>query len=501
MAKTQNHAKQWLGKNRNYIFPLLAFAIPLLVRTIPEILMYPYVVGFDTLSYYVPNTLNLLRNGVNLWAFTADAPLIYALLMGITSIGASIVFSLKVLAPLILGLLGFSIYFYAYKTLSWSHWKSLLVVMFATLYFVALRISWDMLRSEISLIFLFATLILLGSKPSLRNGILLTTFMAAIVFANQLVAVIMFVVVFATILRFIIDKKRLQVRRLIVCTALAACLFLVTIYASVYVTHLPIISSVPTKDSGADYALLGFSSYNDLVINTVSFLGFCYLPLLPLLIIGAKYFKSNIQLKVWIIWIFLAILLVLVSPNASFPVYPYRWILLLTYPLAFYATDAFSHLKRNLHKIALGLGMAVVLTTLSISFLALPNNEALPYYGAFTAYTPKSMLQNTIQLSDCQDTINSLQWMKNNMPNNGCLLVHDVFHGWAILTINNDQLYHYAFYDPETTAQELTKTNPSKSLYLIWWVNGSGWYGQPTIPASFKEVHHTGNIAIYQYIH
>ena len=499
MTHAHNPLKDWISQNRNIIFPFLAFAIPLMVRAIPEILMGQFVVGFDTIGYYVPNTLGWLRNGVSFWSFIADAPLIYVLLMGVTSFGVSIVVSLKVMAPLLLGFLGLAIYFYANKTLLWSPKKSWLVVLFATLYFVALRVSWDMLRSELGLIFLFATLIFLKSGWSLRNSVLLFLFMAMVVFSNQLVAVIMFAIVFATMLRFYVDKKKVELRRLIVCSAFVACLFLVTVYASSSALNFSLIGGFPSKASGEDMALLGFTSYSDLVANTVSFLVFCYLPLFPLLIIGLRYFKSNIQLKAWIVLIFLFMLLIIVSPNASFAVYPYRWILLLTFPLAFYAVDAFSHIKRNLYRIGMGLCVGLILVTLSISFIAIPNNNAISYYSAFPAYMPKSMLQNTVQLSDCQDTVNALQWVKNNLPSNGCLLVHDVFRGWATLTLDSDQLFHYVFDNPDVVAQKLENSS-SNPLFLIWWVNGSGWYGQPTIATSFKEVYHSGKIAIYQYM-
>ena len=108
------------------------------------------------------------------------------------------------MSPLLLGFLGVAVYFYANKTLSWSSKKSLLVVLFATLYFVALRVSWDMLRSELALIFLFATLIFLKKDGSpFKNGVLLSLAMLSVVFAHQLVAVIMFAIVIATIGAFI----------------------------------------------------------------------------------------------------------------------------------------------------------------------------------------------------------------------------------------------------------------------------------------------------------
>src|SRR3989304_5879344 len=96
-------------------FPLLAFIIPLVVRMLPEVLMGPYVVGFDTLAYYVPNTLTWLRDGVGFWNFMATAPFFYVLLMGVTSVGVPIVISLKVIAPVLLGFLGIAVYYYATK--------------------------------------------------------------------------------------------------------------------------------------------------------------------------------------------------------------------------------------------------------------------------------------------------------------------------------------------------------------------------------------------------
>jgi hypothetical protein len=42
---------------RSYRFALAAFLIPLFIRSIPEILVGPYPIGWDTIAFYVPNTL------------------------------------------------------------------------------------------------------------------------------------------------------------------------------------------------------------------------------------------------------------------------------------------------------------------------------------------------------------------------------------------------------------------------------------------------------------
>jgi hypothetical protein len=459
--------------------------------------MGPFAVGFDTLAYYVPNTLVWLRSGVGFWSFLAVAPFFYALLMGLTSFGVPIVLSLKVLSPLLLGFLGVAVYFYAGKTLSWSPKKSLLVVLFSTLYFVALRVSWDMLRSELALIFLFVTLILLERDRSpRRNGVLLSLAMLSVVFAEQLVAVIMFAVVLVTVTHLWLSKKTRAAGMIVASAVPAALLFSAIVYANYAASStFSVLAGFPAQSSGDSMALLGFASYSGLVVNTLGFLVFCYLPLIPLLLLGAKRFGKNLQLSAWVSWVLIAILFVLISPDASLSVLPYRWILLLTYPLAFFAADAFAGLKLNRYKVGVGL----VLAALSLSLIFLPNSLAFPYFGLFPYYVPTSMQQNTVSLSDCQATVNALNWAKTSMSNDSRLLVHDVFYGWASLTLNRDQLLVYGYADPAEYAQGLVENGSKYQLYLIWWVNGSGWDGQPSVSSAFREVYASGTIAVYEY--
>ncbi len=40
---------------RSYRFALAAFLVPVFIRSIPEILVGPYPVGWDTISFHVPN--------------------------------------------------------------------------------------------------------------------------------------------------------------------------------------------------------------------------------------------------------------------------------------------------------------------------------------------------------------------------------------------------------------------------------------------------------------
>ena len=74
------------------------------------------------------------------------------------------------------------------------------------------------------------------------------------------------------------------------------------------------------------------------------------------------------------------------------------------------------------------------------------------------------MLQNTVQLSDCQDTANALLWAKNNMPSNGYLLVHEAFYGWAILSFDSNRLIPYFFGNLTDVTNKLKEDNSTSPV-------------------------------------
>ena len=145
MINDRNQLKNWVSSHEN-VFAFLVFAVPLVVRIIPEILMGPYVLGFDTMGFYIPNTLLFLHNGTNLSQFLLNGQLFYAIFVPIVAAGGSPVWAIKVISPLLLGFLGLSMYAFAQKGLGWSSPKSAFVAVLGTVYFVALRSSWDLLR-------------------------------------------------------------------------------------------------------------------------------------------------------------------------------------------------------------------------------------------------------------------------------------------------------------------------------------------------------------------
>jgi len=482
-------------QNREIRYLLFAFSIPLAVRAIPEVLMGPYLVGFDSIAYYVPFVYSWIRHGIDFWVFLADVPFLYCILALTALLGVNLVLAIKVVAPLLHGFLALAVYGFSSHALGWSPRKSLLATLLVTLYFVALRVSWDLLRNELALIFLFMALTMIHKGCGDWKGrVLLPLAMILVALSHELVTVILFVIVGTLVLRLLFKREYVEARGLILASLPAVLLFLLIFYAKCKVSSgefLTVLLSFPAKESEGWLSLNGFSSYPDMVVSMVGFLFYCHLLLLPLAMMGAKSLK-NFQIKSWTLWSLAAILSPVVTQSAWFG--GYRWVLMLTYPLSFYATDGLTNIKLNSRRLLVFL----ILGIFTAAFVAMPYGYGVFAFRQYTIYLPSSMLQNSVPLCDCQDTVNALRWLRDNMDKGARLLTHRAFYGWALMMLVEDQVMHYEYGNPERVAEEAARLSHD-SIYLIWWVNGFGWYGQPTVSSTFREVYRSGRIAIYTY--
>lgn len=499
MLKITNPIKSWTS-NHPLIFPILAFTIPLVVRTIPEILMGPYMVGFDTMGFYVPNAILWLHGGLNLRYFFASAPLFYLIYLPLVSLGGSIVLLIKVISPLLLAFLALTIFLFAKRAMKWSPAKSMFVSILGTVYFVALRASWDQLREELSLVFVFVVLMLLVDRENMswKRLVPLSLAMLAVVLSDQIGAAIMLGVFLLTLIPELFHKRYIQTLKL-ASASIPAILY----FAVFYLTGVSTSGFLGSATMASPLATwTGFSSYSTMLVSEGGFLLYCFLPLAPFIIISLKKL-SNFQLRSWLL---LTLVLLIVPTFVS----PYRWVLLLAYPFAFYATEGLSMLRTigkprfrtSLYKAA-AIYLILITAVLSVGFIFSNADNPFFYFNPqgvnkYADQIPSSMQQNTISIADCRSTVNVLDWFKSNVNNTGILLTHAAFYGWALLTLRQDQVQCYWFSSPLDAAKTASQ-DKDVQVYVIWWVSGRGWYGQPSLPSAFNQIYQNGEIALYLY--
>ena len=468
--------------------------------------MGSYLVGFDNMAHYVPTTTLWLRGQVTLESFIATAPLLYVLTTSLSAVSGSVILTLKIIPPLLLGALGLSIYTFARRGSAWSPIKSLISTLVGTLYFVALRISWDALREMVAIIFLFLALtaltqIVTGS-PSKRRYFAFALALSAVMLANQVVAVLALGIALFTVIYALFGKKTAVAVRLVGSSIPAAAIFLSIFYLSPSIPEYRLIFGFPDTPDGW-LALFGYASYTDMLISEAMFALYCFGFLMPLALLGAKRF-GNFQMRSWIILLAIAAFIPMVSPSGL------RLLMLLTFPLAFYVTEGIGGLHsvrwRRLRKPLAGAGLvylAAVVGVLSWGFMASTPEEPHDYFIADGLNThiysiPSSMLQNTVSINDCADTEKAVAWLEANMEPADALLSHRAFYGWALARIDRDQIIMYE-YDNPLDAAASSAGKVEGDLYLIWWVDGKGWYGLPSVPPEFSQVYSSGNIAVYVY--
>jgi hypothetical protein len=493
----------------NLKYPLAVFFIVLTIRMVPEILMGAYPLGFDTVAYYIPITTQWLSGGVDFYQAMATAPLFYMFLSGVTVLGVPFVLSLKVLPSLMHALLALTIYYYANKALNWSSKKSLLTGLLATLYFVALRVSWDMLRNQLGLIFLFLTLmlsalVLKGGPAKWKRYILLSLSAVLTVLSHQLTAVLLIIAFAALIVHFMLKGERVKAKGLILALAPATILFLTFNIFALTAAAGAIVSNT---------AILPFQGS----LSNLGFFFYCYLPLLALSIIGIRYFR-DIRLNSWTLWISFILFIPLLFPS-TLGLGGHRWTFLLVYPLAFLVMEALDRLKPRTSSIGKYLAFGGILllfitqiTSLSVGFMVKSPDGPLSYfdpqqYNQYPYYIQSSMLQNTMPIEHISDFTKAIAWLDANYHNSTFVLPNQLY-GLALIMVKNPVKI--------VNMGELTPFNPSgkqglsskclealqsgsSHVYTVWWAPNFSWYGISFPLKGFVEEQRFGTFSVYAF--
>ena len=489
---------------------LAAFLIPLVVRSIPEVLSGPFPLGLDTLNL-IPKiqsgwvfSLSPLGFLNNISMFYVFAGLLYALTH-------NIVFVLKFLGPVLSAVICGLMFLYARKGLNWSNRKSLLVSILTATYFVALRDSWDLYRQSMGLIFLMAALISLKSFSSPRKYYIAGSFMVLTVLSHELTTVVLLFIILVEVARSLIKKSPRDSIYLLVSVAAAFALFLFQILSSgVGANYIP--NSVASGPSVA------------LALLMAGLLFYSYVVILPLVLVGLEGFKVS-AMHYWALLCVGIVLIEVVDPN--FPLFFWnRWVYLLVYPLLFFAAQGFGRIwkfwyghkvkVRRLVPKVFAISYLVLLLTLSGFYLAASPENQISFFSTnnqYLTFIPSSMLQNTLSISDNPSLVKCFEWINNTTAENSSVVIHYALEDLALIYVNSrlvipvyQKTSMLSYIQNETTivdgmiAAALTSLNATHSaVFTVWWVSGKGWYGIPSLPAEFSEVFHSGNMAVYLY--
>ncbi len=458
--------------------------------------MGPYPVGWDTIAFYVPNTLDWAAGKAGFLEMLGTAPLMYMIAVPVyLLLRVNPVWIFKIMGPVLYGTMIWALFRFLRLSLRWPERQALGGALITSLYFVTLRISWDLYRNMLGLTFILLSLPLLEDWKGPRKQVFLSGLIVLAVASDQLTGVIALSLIGVRALTGLVRKRWDEFMRLVRVGMPGVGFFLLIVYAGIVVSGGSLVQEqapVPSLDSLA---------------SSVGFLGYIYLPIAPLVALGLRRVVSP-ELRNWSV-LFLGAALTTLIPFFGPIVMSYRWSLLVDIPLCVYASAGLARVAGSGRPAVNWLGLfrgkimplfSLILVVSATLYIALPARQAMPYYATFPGLLPTSMVQDTVPLSDMASLRELLDWAALRVGPGTALITHQAIYGWtrAYLPSSSNYVVNYEYSTPlEGVAK--AKSAGYSSVLMIWWVNGSGWHGEASVPSGFSTVFRDGNMAVYKY--
>jgi len=493
-------------------YVLLAFIFPFAVRLVPEIIAWPYPLGFDTLGYYIPamrwwiNPFSGQALPTDVLGIMKSAALFYVVADAFNRyLVNDLFFAVKVLGPLLTAFVSLSAYGYGRLSLRWCPWKALLASLVATLYFIGLRISWELYRNMLGVVFLFAALVALEATSGARRCGLVPLFALLTFMSHQITGVLLLGIFFLHGL-WLFAKRRFEELRLQIC------FFAIALGLLLYMLWVPQIGKpfVPVAFTGSRPSL-------ESVGYVLGFLIYCFIFLLPLALIGTR-LERGTSLRFWIASCLLVLVPVLTGGLNSIPLW-FRWPLMLVYPLAFFFAEGFEcairfRSWRSLSGLVVKIGalsLVALIAVTSVYYLVAPPEHPFPYFSQhnpYLRYVESSMLQNSISIQDVPSLLSAIDAASLFLDNGTVLVLHEAVYVWAVNRLGTTTRVipvkepGYVSMNPENASRSIEQLsyanhNSGHRVYTIWWSDGRGWYTVGELPASFRLVEKKGTFGIY----
>jgi hypothetical protein len=144
----QNQTMVNIGREESFLLILL-FVIAAGIRLVPEIIAYPYPIGYDVINYYLP----VLSNYENYWPVISSQFPLYVILLHEIIIGTD--YSPYVVVPLaaiiIYGFFSISVYTVSRNIFRLERDGSFFLSLFVIFQTALLRTAWDLHKDMLAL--------------------------------------------------------------------------------------------------------------------------------------------------------------------------------------------------------------------------------------------------------------------------------------------------------------------------------------------------------------
>lgn len=446
-------SKSRLFTNEKYAI-LVVFALCVALRATPELMAYPYPIGFDVINYYMPTITNFEHK----WDTVSKQFPLYVTFLYLISITTGLS-AYSVVATVIIvmtGIFGISLFYLGRNLLKLGISHSAYIAIFAIVQLPVLRTTWDFHRDIFALttmMFVFSLIIRKNAGwKSLAIILVLTSLTVA---ADRMVGALFSVslVIYAILTR----------RRGVALTGIFAMAMFCALSVSTQSTpDIKTITSTEIPQNNTE--LKQFYNPADLLISFVVTNGL----LVAAAAIGFLKTKNSLLLKIPLLVCLMGSFSWLVFPESRHLLAD-RWIILAGIFLSVFAGYGVLHLVRNLKRRFTIAGFILgAFAVLGVSYAVIPNHNASALYGIFGLHSqnlpPLTMQFNTIDINDNDDLLSAIAWINKNTEKNALIVGESHLRGFMELYLEGNRTFHFSE-DPQTFAETLT--NRRQPVYLI----------------------------------
>jgi hypothetical protein len=435
---------------------VVVFAVCITLRAVPELVAYPYPIGYDVVNYYIPTVANFEDE----WNTVANQFPLYVMFLYFVSIitglpAHSVVVGVAILMA---GIFGMSLFCIGRTLLKLGITQSAFLSIFAIFQVAMLRTMWDLHKDIFALTTMMFALCLLARKDATWKTLAQTMALATLTVAADRMIGILFCISLAA---YAIMTRRTDV---ILTAILAISIFSALMVASydssedgtITTTTIPNMSQNTTSE---------FYNPTNLVILLAVMNGLIAAPAA----IGFFTVKNSL-LKIPLFVSLVGSFSWLAFPENSLLVAD-RWIVLTGVFLSVFASYGVLHVVKKLKPILSAVVAGSILTAfamLGLAYSVMPHDSPFILYDAartnIEKFGPMTMQFNSLDIEDNENLLSAIVWLNENTERDAIVVGEKHWRGFMEMNLEDGRTY-LSSDDPSTLAAAIEEQG--KHAYLI----------------------------------
>ena len=453
IVHTQSILKFRLFASEKWV-AVMVFALCITLRALPELMAYPYPIGYDVVNYYIPTVANFDETWGNI---STQFPL-YVIFLHFVSITTGFPSHSVVVgvAIAIAGIFGMSLFFIGRNLLRLGIIQSAFLAVFAVFQVAILRTMWDLHKDIFALTTMMFALSLLARRDATWKTFALSIAFASLTVASDRMIGILFCI---SLTAYAIMTRR---RNVIQITALSISMFFVLMIVTYEISSS---NSAISRNSISQSTNYDFYNPTNLAILLAVLNGLIAVPGA----IGFFVMKDSL-LKIPLIVSLVGSLSWLLFPEYS-SLAADRWIVLTGIFLSVFAGFGILHLVKNLKPRLSSVICGSILGAFAIIGLAY---SLMPYDSPFILYSaansnigkfvPPTMQFNSLDLEDNNNLFSAIVWLNENTESDAVIVGEKHWRGFMDLYLEDARTYISSDY-PSRVADALAEQG--KHVYRV----------------------------------